>query len=172
MQRIIRVLDALTIASSVALTHTNVCSILQSVWSPADIVNVLLWFVLLPLSIVIRTCFFANQRWQLVADRVVTSAFALGCTYILLSGVVEVLSGSTIDLEPATGYLFGLIVLVSVVAVKGTTSTAVRVLLSVLVLPMFLPPLILSPAVGSVCFLTSALGCIWREHRTTHPIQI
>ena len=162
----LRLLNALNIAFSVVFTCTNVGTVLQSVWSPADIVNVVLWVLLFPLSIVIRICFSAEQRWQLIADRVAISVPALSCIYILLFGLVEVLSGSTIDAKSAIGFLFGLIVLASVVAVRGTTSTATRVLLSVLVLPIFLPPLIDGPSAGPVCFLTSALGCIWREHLT------
>lgn len=176
MQRILPVLDAITISSSLFLIYGDIrnwIALITPLWDPNIIATALLWWVLFPLSIIVRICRFSDQRWQLFADRIVISVYALNFANgpLTVSGLY--LSGYEIDpmkamefacprsLTPLSIFLVGgllLIVSMSIMLVKGTI---MRVLLSVMVLPMFLRPQIYVVPL-------SALGCMWRQQLTSH----
>ena len=155
MQRIIQILDVITIFSS--LSFLAYCaSDFEYSWLTLYDVTSLVPFLL---AIIIRICRFADQRWQLVADRLVMS------TLVIFPLYEKFFEGSEDDLSL---YLFTVVLNSSIILVRGRLF---RVLLSVPILPMFIGAALYIPD-APVCILTSAVGCIWREHLTTPHIQI
>ena len=156
MQRIIQIIDVITILSSIS----------NLAYCAADIGRIELYsdslWVLMSLSLLIRVFRFTDQRWQLVADRMVIST-------LVIQPLAECHEYGLSSADDLYKFLFALVLNSSIILVRGRLF---RVLLSMPVLPMFIG-IVLNVPEAPILLLTSAVGCIWREHLTaTSPIQI
>ncbi len=160
MQRIVKIIDVITIFSSLSFLAYCASGPRYRLLTLYDIT----WWVLFPLAIFIRICRFTDQRWQLVADRMVMATMVIQPLEIICN---VVLAGSEDDLSP---YVFALIKNSLVVLVRGRVF---RALISVPVVPLATMTALNVPNVP-VFYLTCVLGCIWREelNASTSPSAI